>query len=596
MSDCVAEDGMPVANPGEAERRLWAAAGRGLLVDLRVGDPEADDPAHGESWGESRRVRAEVVAALLLGQVDPVPGCVPSVRLAGALVEGRVDVRNGVVGCPVELTDCRFADGLMLASARTRTIDLSGSVLEDFDSTAADIGGHMVLDRCHAESTSLEFAHIAGRLSLDGAHLANSHGNALNADLLVVDGGMSCTDKFRAEGEVRLVGAHIRGTVSLDGAHLANSDGDALNADGMTVDGDMFCEKLQAEGTVRLVGAHITGQLLLGDAHLANSGGDALAADDVTVDGGLFCEKLQAEGTVRLAGAHIKNNLWLNGAHLTNPLGNALNAQAITVDNSMFCQEDFRAEGTVYLLGAHITGQLGFLGATLSSTSGQALNCETLQAESLWLSTTSITGTVALNSARVSVLHGQASSWHAEMFIDGFVYDNLEPYALARGVSGRLSWLAHAETGYRPQPYEQLATYYRRLGHDEEARWVLLAKQRRRRAGLGLFGKVFGYTFDAIVGYGYRPARAFTWLVLLLAAGSVYFTMNRPAALDPTQHPHYQPVLYAADLLIPLANLGQSDLWAPAGAAQWVAAALVALGWILATAVVAWITRALTRT
>jgi hypothetical protein len=85
-------------------------------------------------------------------------------------------------------------------------------------------------------------------------------------------------------------------------------------------------------------------------------------------------------------------------------------------------------------------------------------------------------------------------------------------------------------------------------------------------------------------------------LVLLLAAGSVYFTMNRPAALDPTQHPHYQPVLYAADLLIPLANLGQSDLWAPAGAAQWVAAALVALGWILATAVVAWITRALTRT
>ena len=39
------------------------AFGGGELVDLRVGDPEADDPAHGDRWGEARQVRAEVVAA-----------------------------------------------------------------------------------------------------------------------------------------------------------------------------------------------------------------------------------------------------------------------------------------------------------------------------------------------------------------------------------------------------------------------------------------------------------------------------------------------------------------------------------------------------
>ena len=83
--------------------------------------------------------------------------------------------------------------------------------------------------------------------------------------------------------------------------------------------------------------------------------------------------------------------------------------------------------------------------------------------------------------------------------------------------------------------------------------------------------------------------------MVLLAAGSVYFTINRPAPINPAQHPHYQPVLYTADLLIPLVNLGQSNVWAPTGAAHWAAAALVGLGWVLVTAVVAGITLVLAR-
>lgn len=72
-----------MADPREAERRLWEAFGRGILVDLRSGDPGVDDPAYSDGWDESRRVRAEVVAALLLGAVAPVPGHVAGVRLEG---------------------------------------------------------------------------------------------------------------------------------------------------------------------------------------------------------------------------------------------------------------------------------------------------------------------------------------------------------------------------------------------------------------------------------------------------------------------------------------------------------------------------------
>jgi hypothetical protein len=90
---------------------------------------------------------------------------------------------------------------------------------------------------------------------------------------------------------------------------------------------------------------------------------------------------------------------------------------------------------------------------------------------------------------------------------------------------------------------------------------VLVAKRRRRRRSeLGPVGRAGGYVLDGLVGYGYRPGRALTWLVALLIAGSVYSTINRPAALDPILHPHFQQVLYTADLVIPLVNFGHANI------------------------------------
>ena len=235
MGDGVAESGLPVADPREAERRLWAAFGRGVLVDLRVGDPEADNPAHADRWDESRRVRAEVVVALLLGAVDPVAGCVPKIRLAGALVEGSLDVRQGIVGCAAELTGCRFAGGLLLGEARAHTLDFSGSVLETVDATGAEIGGHLILNRCQARAITVELAHITGKVSLNSAHLINPGASALNAGRMTVDGSMFWQKGFRAEGEVRLIVVHISGRLRLDGAQLINPGASALNAEGMTV-------------------------------------------------------------------------------------------------------------------------------------------------------------------------------------------------------------------------------------------------------------------------------------------------------------------------------------------------------------------------
>ena len=262
----------------------------------------------------------------------------------------------------------------------------------------------------------------------------------------------------------------------------------------------------------------------------------------------------------------------------------------------MFCREGFQAEGKIRLPGAHISGQLSFNGATLSNGDQTALDCERLQADLLRLRSMTVTGKVDLKSAKVKVLNDEPGNWAANLLLDGFTYDDLQPYAHAKSRScdsGRLAWL-ECSAYYMAQPYEQLAAYYRRLGQEEEARTVLLAKQRRQRRELRLPSKTMSLILDVLVGYGYKPSRAFGFLVVLLIGGSIYFALNPLAPLNPAQHLQFQPVLYTANLIIPIVNLGQRGIWQLPAVSQWVAAALTAFGWIFATATIAGLTRVLT--
>lgn len=162
-------------------------------------------------------------------------------------------------------------------------------------------------------------------------------------------------------------------------------------------------------------------------------------------------------------------------------------------------------------------------------------------------------------------------------------------------VRERLDWVSRGPFGYQPQPYEELADYYRRSGHDDDVRRVLLAKQRHRRGTLSLPGRVAGRLLDVTVGYGYRPWLAAVWLVLLLTAGTVAFAADRPHPLPGGPVPPYSSFAYTLDLLIPFGAFGLREAYGADGAGQWLGYALIASGWILATAVIAGITSAVRR-
>jgi len=395
-------------------------------------------------------------------------------------------------------------------------------------------------------------------------------------------------DRCRFEQPPQLTGATTR-TLQFTDCELPG-----LEARLTAVRGDLRLSGSVVTGRTSLENAQISGTVHLSRVALVHPGDRALSAGGMVVGGGVFGRGgLRTEGETRLIGARVDGGVLLEGAHLSNPGGVALCLDDLET-NRLACSAGFSTDGQLQLRGARISGEVSFFDAHLRGTD-RALRARGLQAGELIMMPAEVEGLVDLSRAQVGALRDAVDRWPAAMRLDGFTYDHLLPMGPAIGARVRCRWLARDAQSYRPQPFEQLAAYYRRLGHDDDARRVLLAKERRRRRTLHPLHRVGGYLLDALVGYGYRSWLAGAWLAVLVAVGSVVFSAWPPGPVDPEHHPHFASTVYAVDLLIPIGAFGLRAAYDPAGATQWVADGLIAAGWILATALVAGVSRSLGR-
>ncbi|MFJ3308238.1 hypothetical protein ACIPSA_35175 [Streptomyces sp. NPDC086549] len=276
-------------------------------------------------------------------------------------------------------------------------------------------------------------------------------------------------------------------------------------------------------------------------------------------------------------------------ARLTNRSGSTLTTWGLTVGGALDCCEGFVSHGRVSLTSSRIASALCLAGATMvGSLSLKKIRASSVKTDDRTL----LRGPVDFRHAHVEVLADVPARWPDDLRLDGLVYDHLET---ALPLQGRLAWLGKETLGYLPQPYEQLAATYSRHGHDVAARGVLLAKCRRHRRSQPAALRVWGHVQDWTVGYGYRPVRAAGWLLLLLLIASIAFGVHHPPAVKANEAPPFNSFLYALDLLVPVVGFGQEEAFRPAGWQQWLAAALIAAGWVLATTIAAGLARTLSR-
>ncbi|KOU78059.1 oxidoreductase [Streptomyces sp. MMG1533] len=422
---------------------------------------------------------------------------------------------------------------------------------------------------------------------------------------------------------LRLAGARISGTLDLGGAEIGHGmwfeecwfeqavgfygaatrtiaiKGSTIPGVDLTmarVEGRVEFRKSVLRGRLSLLNARVAGELVLTDAVLSSPGDWAVFAGGLAVEGGFFCRRTTVDGGMRLLGAHLSGGLHMEGARVRSPDGVALLADHAVVTTLALAQ-GFTAHGTISLRGAQISDQLTFDGAVVHAP-GTAVDCSRMQVGVfVFTPADPPSGPVDLQDAQAVAVHDREGVWPDTVRLQGFTYGSLheKDAPRANSVAYRMAWVER-DPGYAAQPYEQLAGWYRQIGHDDDVRRVLLAKQRRRRRTLGLPARLWGHLLDVTVGYGYRPWLAGLWLAALILLGTTVFSTHSPRATEPGQVPPFNPFVYTLDLLIPIGGLGQRTSWYwSGGATAWLAYALIAAGWILTTAVLAGVTRALNR-
>jgi len=385
-------------------------------------------------------------------------------------------------------------------------------------------------------------------------------------------------------------------------------------------EGDLHLPRCRFHSGVRLTDAHIGTDLLLNQAVVyRDRRGKSIMADGMSVGQDLQAEMLETHGELSLRGAQIGVSLSLRGSRLSNAYGRrALNAPQMTVERTLYLTpagvgnplqtsgstpargtrvQRFECQGGVRLDDGRFGDAVDLDQARFHLENDQEVSLRRIQTPELrFLCERPQRGRIVLSGAKVVNLIDRAVSWPGPggLRVGGFTYENLipsGPFPLAR----RLEWLSAATPEYSPEPYEKLATVLRNSGEDADAREVLLAKQRRRRETLPPAAKIWGYIQDWTVAYGYRPGRAAVWMAVLWAAGTLAFSHASHPAIKPGEAPNWSPALFSLDLILPVIDLGQDGYWQLRGGWQWAAAALILLGWILATTVAAGATRLLRR-
>jgi hypothetical protein len=236
------------------------------------------------------------------------------------------------------------------------------------------------------------------------------------------------------------------------------------------------------------------------------------------------------------------------------------------------------------MTSATIEGSLFIQDISLNNCKGERLNFNRMNVAGLFSlnNTTCGNGILSLANAKVVAFTDKGTTWpkRGSLVLNGFEYSSLSGQALTSWRS-RLEWLRLFQPDeFNPQPFTTLATVLRRAGHDRDAKQISIARQREarkymRRGSPHWLGNIL---MDATCGHGYRPWLAATWVMLFIAIGAGVFNLDlnnrvplkEPAATLyregkhlPDGYPPFQPLVYSADILLPIVNLQQKDYWAP---------------------------------
>ena len=537
-------------------------------------------PPEGDKRDKKRVLQADRIEWLCTDPEATTAVTHRGVQIKGARIEGELDLSYAKIEFPLFIVNSAIPRGMFMQRGQLYALFLSGTHTGPINADGLRVEHDLHMrNGFHASGeVRLLDATIGGTLDCSNSHFSNQQQVALHADRIDVKGSVFLDNKFKAHGEVRLLGATIGDDLVCENGRFSNPNGKALTADRIDVKGHILLQgEFKAEGTVRLLNATIGGNLYCESSHFSNPDGHTLYADTIVVKGSVFLRnEFKSEGTVRLRGATIGGNLECANSCFSKVDGDALDAPDIDVGGSVFLRKQFRADGDVEFRRASVGGSFEWRGVQDSD------QC-----------------TLRLEFAKIGTLWDEEESWPAKLYLDGLVYDRLHSDAPTLS-DARLRWLGrqgYEEDKFVPQPYVQLAKVLQEMGHEADARRILIAKQKdpARLAMMSWYHRLWHYLLGVTIGYGYRPWRALLWIVGFIVLGAFLFQSGS----DTTQFektidgapPAFNTWVYSLDAFVPLIDLHQAKYRLPKGgglrAYLWFH---IGFGWLLTTLLVVGLT------
>jgi uncharacterized protein YjbI with pentapeptide repeats len=507
------------------------------------------------------------------------------IRISGAMIEGVLDFESDALAVSIFLHHCQL-DEVNLEQAQAPGVFIRGSRMGMLSATQLSTQNLFLDGSTVTGGVNLDNAEISGVLNLEDAHLVGSEEcPGFKGHNLVVAKDLAAA-RLRIDGAVDLVGARVGGVLDFGGAFVHNPNRIAVNVSTTQVDNGAILAAVDAQGKVRnfvangevlLVGALIRGPLDMRGAQINGTSERALTADLLRVEGDLRATHLTMEehplkvtGPLRLPGAHVAGRLNLSGAQITNPgKPKCFFAEGLTVGEDLD------------LTGATVQGPCSLSGATIG--------------DKLKLVRAEFTEDLNLKQATTRELIDIDTVWPKKLSLSHFDYGTFPGVDEPSSVDARIAWLGENASGYAPNVYNHLAAVYRAAGEEDAARRVLIAKQRRkfqcRRAAhpsrVGWLQVAGDRLLDWTVGYGYRPLRMAWWLIGLLAAASLLFQYVLNENVRPKPESEFYSPIYALDLLLPVAGLGQRSNIVVFGPGLWWSTVFMLTGWLLGLTLIA---------
>ena len=370
-----------------------------------------------------------------------------------------------------------------------------------------------------------------------------------------------------------------------------------------------------------------------------------------TTEKGILLHGAYISGNLDLSDRHIPCNLLLQGCRFENRIFMPRSKWLANLRFRNCAIPSMRAAGSV-IDGQLSFTNVAF---DNSDGTALHLQNAVVKREFIFRKIPKVAGLIKLSAAHVRTLADDADSWpdDGQIILDGMTYDRLTGPTDARTRLQWLAKTDQGKDKFYPHPYNQLARVLHDMGHEEDAVRVRVALARKLRRhdraqlrlsrngsratgvegawrGLRSFGLWIWHGLSLIMtGHGFRPHRSLMALVLLWLLALIpteltwregsfapnsalllrspdwtaYNTLDdRPDPPNPAaawsetslagrDWESFNTLAYAADMVIPIVDLGQTDAWAPSTQRGWWGQQLWWLRWLFAAA--GWIVTAL---